>query len=822
METNYKTILIITVTISYILGICSFITVHSEMYAILCALILCAFMFLGLIKPKHTLFIFLIFIAGFINTKHSIKDTNQLANTHANNVCLYGRVTSIPTKTREGTRAKFYLDVDRAQVYQKTYKINNSKALVTINDDNKSFNEIQISDKIKICGNLREPKAATNPSQFDYAKYLKYHDTFSVLYSNGKNFEILSKADSYKNLEEFWWYILNKTDSARKKIIDKHAKYVKSPQLEILGGIVFGNEAINPPDEIKQSFINSGLLHLLAASGLNVALIFGIWWFLAQNLRLPYTISIWGGIAFVVLYTFMTGFPPSVIRASIMLLFVLLGKLIDRQSKPVALIFFVGFIMLIFDPKMFLDVGFQLSFIVTIGLISSIEPIVQKASTLQKDFIKRIKDYPKALKIPLMIISPKSLFAMVLVPLCAQLFVCPLQMYYFNTFTPWSLFANLCVVPFIGIISFLGFISSILGFIPFIGIKFIAFFDIVSNPLLVLLVKISKFFSTLKYSIITTPSPNIVQMLLFWIILILIVQNIKLSFKNKKILYGLLACVLVLCLTFIKLPEGDFEILAFDTGNSDCTLIKTQKNKYIMIDTGKMPYKGLSDAKIITSEYLKDKNIKELEILIITHFDSDHCGGAVDILNDFKVKKVYLQNSNPSEPIGKRILEKLNKENIEYKIAKNNEIIYKEDNLELTTYVANFNNMAKNKADNENSIITLVKSNSTRALFMADVSADTFSKIKELHKSVDILKVGHHGARYSVNENMLKILKPKYSIILGGYNTYGHPSYETVKLLQKSDTKVLLTRELGAIKISNPIGKTYRVEHFDNGFKELK
>ena len=386
----------------------------------------------------------------------------------------------------------------------------------------------------------------------------------------------------------------------------------------------------------------------------------------------------------------------------------------------------------------------------------------------------------------------------------------------------WSLFANLCVVPFIGIISFLGFISSILGFIPFAGIKFIAFFDIISNPLLVLLVKISKFFSTLKYSIITTPSPNIVQMLLFWIMLILIVQNIKLSFKNKKILYGLLVCVFAFCLTFIKLPEGDFEILAFDTGNSDCTLIKTQKNKYIMIDTGKMPYKGLSDAKIITSEYLKDKNIKEIEILIITHFDSDHCGGAVDILNDFKVKKVYLQNSNPDEPIGKRILEKLNKENIEYKIAKNNEVIYKEGNLELTTYTANFNNVAKNKADNENSIITLVKSNSTRALFMADVSADTFSKIKELHKSVDILKVGHHGAKYSVSEDMLKILKPKYSIILSGYNTYGHPSYETVKLLQKSGTKVLLTRELGAIKISNPIGKTYRVEHFDNGFKELK
>ncbi len=824
MDTNRKTILIIFSTISYILGICAYLYPPKNTFAILCAICLCVFIFLKIIKPKYALILFLIFCLGFYNIKHSCKDYDELSNIHANNVELYGRVESIPTVTRSGTRAKFYLGVDEARINSKNYKIKDSKTLITINDPKGRFYGIQIGDMLKITGNLREPKKATNPSQFDYAKYLKYKDTFSILYSEGENYSVIKKADTFCNLEEFWWYILHKTDTTRENIIAKHAKYIKSPQLEILGGIVFGNEAINPPDEIKQSFINSGLLHLLAASGLNVALIFGIWWFIAQNIRLPYSVSIWTGIFFILLYTLMTGFPPSIVRATIMLLFVLLGKLIDRQSKPVALVFFVAFIMLLFNPKMLPDVGFQLSFVVTIGLICSIEPLTDKLDNINKKFIKQIKDLPKILKIFLITISPKSLLAIVLVPLCAQLYVAALQMYYFNTFTPWSTLANICVVPFIGIVSFLGFVSSILSLIPYLGTKIILLFDITVNPMLVLLVKISSFFSSLKNSIITTPSPSVIQIILFWSILILLAQNIKFSFKNKKLAGGFLLCIVLFCTTFIKIPDKNFEILFFDTGNSDCTLIKTPNDKYIMIDTGKLPYRGLSDAKIIIEEYLKDKNIKELELLIVTHFDADHCGGVEDILNDFKVKEIFIQNANPNEHMGKRIISKIKEKNIKCQVAKNNKIIYANNGFTIKTYVANLdkNKISKDKLDNENSIITLLEYKNSKALFMADMGVEGYDKIQELHNKINILKVGHHGAKNSLNEKMLKELKPKYSVILSGYNTYGHPHFKTLRLLKKSNSEILLTRDLGAIKISNCTDNgSCKIEHFDKEFREI-
>ena len=818
---NLKTILIVLISLFYVFGICAQIFECVQLFAVIATICTIVTIFLNLIKPKYSILIFLAFCLGFYNAGFQIKDYDSLFNERLNNIKARGKVRSILQISKEGTRAKFYFDVENILFKEKNYNLKNTRTLVVINDFEKRFNKIQVGDTIIITGNIRPPKSATNPSQFDYAKYLKYKDTFSILYSEGENFKITKKADKFSNLDEFYLFLVQKTDTIRKEITQKHAKYVKSPQLEILGGIVFGNEAINPPDEIKQSFVNSGLMHLLAASGLNVALIFGIWWFLAQNIfKLPYVISIWGGVFFIILYTFTTGFPPPVLRAAIMLLFVLLGKLIDREAKPVALIFFVGLVMLLFDPKMFCDVGFQLSFIVTIGLIVTIEPICEKLNGKNKEYIAKIKDYPKFIKIILMSFSPKFLLAVVLVPLCAQLYVAPLQMYYFNTFTPWSLLANLCVVPFIGLVSFLGFISSIFSALPFIGDKIIPVFDFIINPFLILLVKISQFFSSLKYSILTMPSPSCFQIILFWCILVLIVENIKENFKNKKLLLLSFTVIFIFLATFIKIPSKDFEIIVFDVGNADSAILKTPKGKYVMIDTAMAPFRGVSNAKTIMEEYFKDKNIKELELLIITHFDADHCGGAKDILNDLKVNKVYIQNSNPPESKGKEIINILKDKQIKYSVAKNNEIIYKENGFSIKTFSANLSGKT-DKIDNENSIITLVNSNNASAIFMGDSGVLGYEKYKNNLGSIDIFKIGHHGAKDVVNKEMLNRLNPRYTIISTGYNIYGHPSPETLEFLKAGKTKVYTTKDLGAIRISNCQKGLCKVENYKSKIRDF-
>ena len=213
---------------------------------------------------------------------------------------------------------------------------------------------------------------------------------------------------------------------------------MKSPNIEVLGGIVFGDDAINPPDLIKTSFINSGLLHILAASGMNVSIIFGIWYFIGTRLRLNYRFVILVGAVLVGFYTLMTGMGPSVLRAALMIEFVIFGKLIDRAADSIALIFLVALLLLLYDPAMINDVGFQLSFVVTFALIYCVPPVLD-----------RIKNKPA-----------NFLAGAVLIPFVAQLWAAPIQMFYFNNFATYSVLANLAITPFIMLISFGGFLGS--------------------------------------------------------------------------------------------------------------------------------------------------------------------------------------------------------------------------------------------------------------------------------------------------------------------------------------------------------------------------
>ena len=641
MDKNFTVAL---VTVFYTLGLCAFYRGYALVFAALVSFVLILLCLFNKLKPAFCIALCFIFFGGFLNAKAKNKEFDAFSSIQSsNNVVLKGRVYSIPAINKEKCIAKFYMGVYEANIQGINFKPENTKVLVSIFDENKECGKIKIGDVIKIKGNLRAPKGASNPSEFDYKKYLQNKDVFTILYSSQnsskgygeKNFEIISNPSikgANNKAKEAWWHTLQGLDTTRSKIISKHGKYIKSPNLEVLGGVVFGDDAINPPDDIKQSFINSGLLHLLAASGLNVALIFGIWWWLASFLNLPYRANILTGTGIVILYTFMTGFPPSILRAGIMLLLILIGKLMFKTADNLALIFFTGFIMLLFNPKLLNDVGFELSFLVTGGLITCIEPVCEKFKTSDKNYRSKFSKKPAIIRAGAFLFSPISILGMVLVPLTAQIWAAPLQGYYFNTFTPYSVFANIAVVPFIGIISFIGFLSSVLSLIPFLGDFTVQIASFVLNPLITLLLNISDFFSKLPHSIIKIPSGSTFYIIIYYSFVLTFIFCLKNNFKKLKtnVAFGILACILLFGL--IKIPNGNFEILTFDVGNADSFLVKTPKNKYVLIDTGKLPYRGISSAKRVLNEYFYDKNIRSLKYLILTHFDNDHSGGTIDIL----------------------------------------------------------------------------------------------------------------------------------------------------------------------------------------------
>lgn len=716
---------------------------------------------------KYILFWILIFYLGFFNAYFRVHITDELLPFTPSDAKIQGQIVSIPDSSSK----------DKTKFFFKVYEINGQKVrgktLVTLNGDN--IGQYKIGNNYELSGKLRKPFVSSNPSQFDYGKYLRNFDTYTVFYSD--NAKLIHTEPHAR------WKFLQKLNNLRDRIINVHSQYLKTPNLEILGGIVFGDDAVSPPEYIKASFINSGLLHILAASGMNVAFIYGFWVFFLRRMRIPFKLTVITGMGVVIIYTMMTGLGASVIRAALMLLFVLIGKLIDRDAHSISLLAFVAMIMLVYNPAFINNVGFQLSFIVTFGILTTANVVFDKYKNLP---------------------VPNWLTGAILIPVVAQIWVAPIQMFYFNTFSTYSVFANVLSMPFLSVVSFGGFVSSILAmFAPFTD-KICMAPDFLLNYFLTALVRISDFFSALAGSMITTTHPDILQIIVYYSIVLILTLGIKTGF-SKKLLVSCSICAALLAVSLINIPNKNLEIIAFDVQNADCFLIKTPRNKYFIIDTGRAGYKGgKAQANSIIIKYLKDRGIKNIEGLIITHFDNDHSGGAVDIMKNLKVKEVYINSYDNKSMTSENIYKTLKELNILSQIPENNSSIYKEKDLNIQTYISNIK-----ESDNEKSIISLVSFKDFDMLFTGDAGVEAFNKIKKnLPHKIEILKVGHHGGSNVVDSKMLEYLNTKVSIISTGPNVYGHPAKGTLDVLRNTD--IFRTDRHNAIKI-NTDGIKYNI-----------
>lgn len=253
----------------------------------------------------------------------------------------------------------------------------------------------------------------------------------------------------------------------------------------------------------------------------------------------------------------------------------------------------------------------------------------------------------------------------------------------------------------------------------------------------------------------------------------------------------------------INIDSNKLNIFYFNVGQADCTLI-TINNKNMLIDAGQD-----SDGEYIV-EFLRDKDIKQLDYFVITHGDIDHSGGAEDIINSIKIENIFMpQGITESEEEYQEIKELSNKKEIKMPKV--------EVNQELNLDVANFTIVSvKNDIDcaaNDSSIAIRLNYFNTNYLFMGDITTDIEGEIQ--CDSVDILKVGHHGSNSSTSTEFLEKVKPKYAIISAGNNKkYNHPSEEVLERLRKfgiEDNNIYITKNQGTIWVTSN-GETINIE----------
>ena len=717
------------------------------------------------------------------------------------NVYLQGRVITEPKITQKN-RSKFEFKVYSYSAENKNWKNIKAKTVINIYDKTAVIarskatrqSNILIGDVLEVKGYIKTPFEATNPGQFDYKNYLKNKSIFTLTSVSNNNFyhpDILNYFKIIEHPKSGKWFLIQNLNKIKNKIVAENRKYIKSPKLEVLEGMVFGDFAVPAPDEIKQEFMKSGLLHLLAASGMNVGFIFGAWFFIATALRIPYKPKMITGAILVAFYSLLTGLPPSIMRAAIMAEFLILAKLLDRKADTLIILVFVCTLMLLINPFWLTNVSFQLSFLTTFGIVLCVPPILEK--------IKPI---------------PETIAGVVIVPFIAQIWASPIQIFHFNNFSTYSLLANILVVPFVGFITCFGFVGSIFSFIPVIGGKLCMFFDKIAEPFIDIILFISGYISNLPHALYYLAKPEITTIIIFYGFIFALLFIIKQNFSSKKINIAALILFLILLIFIFKNNfNSKLEFVFFDVGQGDAILVHTPNNKNILVDTG--PNEKYLPAKASIIPYLRDKGIRNLDAVVLTHSDSDHAGGTIEILKNLQTGILFHNNIDNHSKLSRKIKNYIKQNHI------NNKILYDGENINLDKEVKIkvIRPSKENKnSKNEDCIILYISYKAFSAILMADCEADSLYNIKKyVKKPVNIIKIGHHGSYNSVNYNFLNSLNPQLAVISVGKKgyQYGHPNNQILEELKEFHVKTLRTDKDFAVTITSD-GKNYIYKTYKN------
>ena len=427
--------------------------------ATICAALIAIFYRRGsrLLNPRIALaaFLTLFFLAGILRFNSVNSRTHILQkfaeaqenvvdpqNKHPIKVTLYGYIDDEPDPRGANQQLVFRAKELSAPPYLiKT----DERVFIT----SQLYPEYRYGQALKIYGNLRQPENFAE--DFDYRAYLAKSSIYTVM-----GFPEIT--DRTQNSEElnlkltFWEKIkipIFEKIFTVKNIFEKSlGRSVGEPNASFIGGILLGSRSQIPQD-LKDAFARTGMMHVLAISGYNITIIawivsaFFILFFRRQT-------AFWFSVAGVVIFVILTGAQAAVIRAAIMGILVLLAHREGRLNDPRNAIVFAGALMILINPLILRhDVGFQLSFMATLGLI-------YLAPALEKYFVK----LPNSYKL-------RETFTMTI---SAQIFVLPLLLFYFKNLSLTSLPANIIVLPTIPLAMLLGFVSGLVGIVlPFLG-----------------------------------------------------------------------------------------------------------------------------------------------------------------------------------------------------------------------------------------------------------------------------------------------------------------------------------------------------------------
>lgn len=612
----------------------------------------------------------------------------------------------------------------------------------------------------ELSGVMEQPDGARNPGQFDYQKFLLTKGiSYQMIVADLQNINC-SGASFW---QRFYTLRLDLIEQAKEKMSNYTSSWVNA--------LVLGDDS-EIDEKVIELFQNWGLSHLLAISGLHIGIVVGIVYSILIKLNLlTREKAELVMLLFLPVYAILAGSAPSVLRASMMVLLVLIFKRLKIHLDALDTISIVFLVLLISDEYMIYHIGFQFSFLVTFGII------------LSRKWLQSVNT---------------SIFQLLIISFVSQMIILPLQLNYFSLFQPLSIPLNLIVVPYFSVfvIPFMFFLL-ITSFLPAGLLRILDdIFVKIHQHVIDCLTFIDVHFD---FSLLLTDLP-IWFFILYYLCLLL--SQYLLEYKRLKQAFLSFSCLTLLLTGYASIPyfSGKGYVTMLDIGQGDAFVVELPYRKGVfMIDAGsRFSFTDLEPTdsvyKQIILPYLKSRGIHKLDGVFLTHEDMDHFGSAGFMMDAGLVEALYVSDFF------------LMPDDLAKKSAENNVTVHHlqaGDVLHIAgQQLAVLAPVRDKQSANENSLVLYTELGGKSWLFTGDISREEEKElISDYSLQADILKAAHHGSSTSSDPAFLESITPETALISAGVNnSYGHPALEVLDALAAFGIQTLRTDLHGAVQ----------------------
>ncbi|OUL22600.1 ComEC/Rec2 family competence protein [Nostoc sp. 106C] len=525
-------------------------------------------------------------------------------------VIVRGEVASTPRLTRS-QRGQFWLEATQLDEVKKDDGPGGASKGVT----GKLYVTVPIlqvtglypGQQIAVTGVLYKPKAASNPGAFDFQKFLKQEGTFAGL--TGRQINILDE----EQRKWGWWQV-------RERIVRSQVRWLGIPEGPLVSAMVLGSKAVDLPYDIRDLFVQAGLAHALAASGFQTSLILGVILQLTRRAKKATQFTL--GFLGLIIFLSLTGFQPAVLRAVIMGFAALVGLALKRKVKQLGSLLLAATLLLLFNPLWIWDLGFQLSFLATLGLIVTVPPIIQRLGWL-----------------------PPAIASLIAVPLAATIWTLPLQLFVFGVVPSYSLLLNIVSTPFISVLSIGGIISALAALIwPEAGSVLAGVLHYPSDWL----IKLVKFFSNLPGNSIAVGSISPWQMIAIYTIILLVV--LVRWWRQRWWFASCIAIGLVLIPVWHS-ANTLFRITVLAAGAEPVVVIQ-DRGTVTLINSG-----DESTGRFTILPFLQQQGVNQIDWAIATDFQDHESSGWLEVLQRLPIKNFYSYPPKPENVIETQVIQ---------------------------------------------------------------------------------------------------------------------------------------------------------------------